>query len=67
MAEVKNKTRVPQIEEIRALIGPDGEAYINLDDLSAMMRQLGGKTKYLTMSTQVFIKEVIFNLGGDHE
>lgn len=63
----KTKTLVPQIEEIRALRGFDGETYVNLNDLSAMMRQLSRKPRFTSISVMGFIKTVINELqGGKH-
>lgn len=64
----KTKTPVPHIEEIRALRGHDGETYINLNDLSVMMRQLSRRPRFCSISVMGFIKTVINELqGGDNE
>jgi hypothetical protein len=59
------KPRVPQIEEIRALRGFDGETYINLNDLSVMMRLLSHRPRFCSASVFGFIKTIIHELRGD--
>ena len=59
------KTLVPQIEEIRALRGADGETYVNLNDLSVMMGILARRPRFCSMSVWGFIKQVIYELQGD--
>ena len=51
---------VPQIEEIRAIRGADGEDYINLNDLAVMMEMV----QYLfpSLSTFLFVKAIINDL-----
>ena len=67
------KTRAPQIEEVRAIIGEDGETYINAKDALLAMK----KTAYLTFPTLSvfnFIRCFMITLittsyvqGGDNE
>lgn len=56
--------RVPQIEEIRAIIGYDGETYVNVNDLGIMMRILSFRPRFASMSVFGFIKTVIRELQG---
>lgn len=64
----KTKSPVPHIEEIRALRGYDGETYVNLNDLSVMMRILARRPRFCSISVMGFIKTIITELqGGDNE
>jgi hypothetical protein len=53
---------VPQIEEIRAIRGADGEDYINLKDLTMMMNQERFRPMFMSLSVYSFTKHIIKQL-----
>jgi hypothetical protein len=53
----KVKTFVPQIEEIKVIIGEDGEDYINAKDLTVAMKMIAFELMP-TMSVLNFIKRI---------
>ncbi len=53
---------VPQIEEIRAIRGYDGEDYINIKDLGIMMNQVAMNMPLPTLSVLRFIRIVAIEL-----
>ena len=55
------KTFVPQIEEIKVIIGEDGEEYINGKDLTIAMKMIAFKLMP-TMSVLNFIKRITIEL-----
>ena len=53
---------VPQIEEIRAIRGVDGETYYNAKDLTIAMTQVAFDMPLPTISVLEFIKRFTFEL-----
>jgi len=60
--KVSRKVFVPQIEEIRAILGEDGETYYNAKDLTIAMRQVAYNQPLPTLSVLEFIKQLTFEL-----
>ena len=59
--ERKVKAFVPQIEEIRVMIGKDGEEYINVKDLIIAMKMIAFNLMP-TMSVLAFIRRITIEL-----
>ena len=57
----KVKAFVPQIEEIRVMIGKDGEEYINVKDLIIAMKMIAFNLMP-TMSVLAFIRRITIEL-----
>lgn len=53
---------VPQIEEIRAVRGEDGETYINAKDMIIAMNQVAMTMPLPTLSVLRFIKIIVIEL-----
>jgi hypothetical protein len=56
------KTFVPQIEEIKVIIGEDGEEYINAKDLTIAMTQTAFSMPVPTASVLEFIRRFTIEL-----
>lgn len=59
--ECEIKPFVPQIEEIKVIIGEDGEQYINAKDLTVAMRMIAFEL-VPTMSVLAFIRRITIEL-----
>lgn len=57
------KTFAPQIEEVRAIRGFDGETYVNVNDLAIAMRMVAFNT-FPTLSVLNFINNMNYSLQG---
>lgn len=65
-SETETKSHAPQIEEVRAIRGYDGETYVNVKDLEIAMLMVAFRT-FPTLSILKFINTMNHNLqGGDH-
>ena len=60
--KVSRKVFVPHIEEIRAILGEDGETYYNAKDLAIAMKQIAFSMPLPTLSVFEFIKQLTFEL-----
>lgn len=58
----KKKVIVPQIEEIKAIRGADGEDYININDLGVMMDMMKFEPGFASLSVFLFVKTIIKQL-----
>ena len=59
--ESTTKTFVPRIEDIRVIVGNDGEEYINCKDLAVVMRKTAMEN-FPTLSVYNFVKAVFIEL-----
>ena len=55
----------PQIEEVRAIRGFDGEIYVNVNDLAIGMKKVAFKTNCMSASVIRFIEIINQHLQGD--
>jgi len=53
---------VPQIEEIRAIIGENGEEYVNVKDMTMAMNQVAFNMPVPTLSVLSFIRRFTIEL-----
>jgi len=66
--EPKDKPLAPQIEEVRAIRGADGETYVNVNDLADGMKKIAFNSSCTSLSVLRFISIVNQHLqGGGHE